>query len=163
MLTAMKTQNLILFSALILAISIFSCERKCKQNNTGVLALKNSSSVTHRILIDGVDEGTIKAGKSQRWDLEVGEHTLQWLIASTGEKACTGYNKTIELCKTSSWQCDSDGSRSGSGSGSGDCPGNTCTGQFSPEYQIVLPNCNCPAGTTPDGTDGTGNKMCLCD
>ncbi len=101
----MKTQKYILILVLFLLGSInwSSCEEAC--DGMGTLKLTNKSlSTVQKIMIDGVNYGTIDPDESKEIDLAPGEHEFQQ-VGISGGTGCSAATVIIVECKTSAFEC----------------------------------------------------------
>lgn len=80
-----------------------SCDEIC--DGMGTLKLTNKSVGTvQKIIIDGVNYGTIDPGESKEIDLAPGEHDFQQ-VGISGGTGCSQASVIIVECKTSSFSC----------------------------------------------------------
>ena len=101
----MKTrkQILILIFAFIGLFILSSCKETC--DGMGTLKLTNKSiSTVQRIMVDGVNYGTIDPGESKEIELAPGEHDFQQLGISGGS-GCSAAKIIIVECKTTGFSC----------------------------------------------------------
>ncbi|MEK6833707.1 MAG: hypothetical protein AABY32_06700 [Nanoarchaeota archaeon] len=83
----------------------FSCE-ELGCDGMGTLSLENASHNTvQRIMINGVNYGTIDDGETKKIKLTPGTYAWQ-LVGISGGTGCSAAVVTIVECKTSSFKCD---------------------------------------------------------
>ena len=102
---AMIKRKLIVFIIIVATGLIYSssCNEIC--NGMGTLKLTNKSVGTvQKILIDGVNYGTIDPGESKEIDLAPGEHDFQQ-VGVSGGTGCGVASVIIIECKTSAFEC----------------------------------------------------------
>lgn len=95
-----------LFAAVLFSvfISTTSCKKTC--SGSGKLKLTNKSANTvHRLMVDGVNYGTIDPGESEEIDLAAGEHTFQQ-VGISGGSGCSAAKVIIVECETSGFSCN---------------------------------------------------------
>jgi hypothetical protein len=106
----MKTRQILknsifLFATLIL---IASCkkEEQCKTSRQGILKLTNGSlNTVQRVMIDGVNYGTIDPGESKESSLAAGSHEFQQ-VGISGGTGCSAAKVIIVECETEGYQCN---------------------------------------------------------
>lgn len=85
-------------------IGMYSCREKC--SGLGSLKLTNEShSTVQRIMVDGVNYGTIDPGESEEIDLAAGEHEFQ-LVGISGGTGCSAAKVIVVECETSGFSCN---------------------------------------------------------
>jgi hypothetical protein len=101
----MKTKKYVLILILCF-IGLFnwsSCEEAC--DGMGTLELTNKSlSTVQRLMVDGVNHGTIDPGESKEIKLAPGEHEFQQ-VGISGGNGCSAATVIIVECKTSAFSC----------------------------------------------------------
>jgi hypothetical protein len=81
-----------------------SCAKLCP-SKTGKLALKNNSlNTVQKIMIDGVNYGTLDPGEDDTYDLPAGEHEFQQ-VGISGGTGCAPAKVIIIECETQSFKC----------------------------------------------------------
>jgi hypothetical protein len=94
----------VLFTAVLLMFTFLSCE-DLTCDGKGTLSVENSSiSTTQRLMVDGVNYGSVDPGKTKEVDLAPGQHIWQ-LVALAGGTGCSAATVIIEKCETSSYKC----------------------------------------------------------
>lgn len=84
-------------------IIILSCESDC--SSRGYLQLTNKSLNTiQKIMIDGVNYGTLDPGESKTITLAVGEHEFQQ-VGISGGSGCSAAKVIIIECETQGFSC----------------------------------------------------------
>ncbi len=94
-------------SVVILAFSAFllnSCVDTCS-SGMGTLKLRNNSlNTVQRVMIDGVNYGTLDPGEEASYELAPGTHVFQQ-VGLSGGTGCSPAGVIIQECKTSSYSC----------------------------------------------------------
>jgi len=101
----MKTRKylLILILCLLGLFNWSSCDEVC--DGLGTLELTNTSlNTVQRLMIDGVNYGTIDPGESKEIDLAPGEHDFQQ-VGINGGAGCSSAKVIIVECKTTGFSC----------------------------------------------------------
>ena len=92
---------------LCVLISLNSCTGLGCIKTNGTLHLTNkSTSTVQKLVVDGVNYGTIDPGESKEIELAVGSHDFQFQGVSGGS-GCSAGSVIIQACKTSSFSCSS--------------------------------------------------------
>lgn len=99
--------------ALIVLASLFlvSCkdvlEETCRKNGTGKLTATNKSLTgqAYKILVNGINFGTVYPGDTGSWDMPAGPHAVVMLIAATGRNACTPAVVHVVECESHGISC----------------------------------------------------------
>ena len=102
-------KKLLSISSLILTFFILtimlSCESDCK--GEGYLKLTNTSTGTvQRIMIDGINYGSLDPGESKSISLPAGEHEFQQ-VGISGGAGCNPAKVIIIECETQGFECHS--------------------------------------------------------
>lgn len=89
---------------IIISFTSFSCDNAfC--DGMGTLSLENKSlSAVQRIMIDGVNYGSLDPGETQEIELAPGQHLWQ-LEGLSGGSGCTAAYVIIQECETSAYSC----------------------------------------------------------
>jgi hypothetical protein len=96
--------SLIAAAVLSVLITTNACKKPC--SGSGKLKLTNKSMNTvHRLMVDGVNYGTIDPGESKEISLAAGEHTFQQ-VGISGGVGCSAAKVIIVECETSSFSCN---------------------------------------------------------
>lgn len=96
--------SFILMVVLSSIILMPSCKKKC--SGMGTLKLTNKSMNTvHRLMVDGVNYGTIDPGESKEIKLAAGEHSFQQLGISGGP-GCSAGKVIIVECESTGFSCN---------------------------------------------------------
>jgi hypothetical protein len=96
-----KTLFLLIFISIVLVSN--SCVKTC--GGMGTLELTNKSlNTVHKILVDGINYGTIDPGEKKEIPLAAGEHVFQQ-IGISGGVGCSAGRVIIVECKTSGYSC----------------------------------------------------------
>jgi hypothetical protein len=93
--------------AAIAASSMFfsSCLGEVCSSGMGTLKLRNNSvNTVQRVMIDGVNYGTLDPGEEGSYELAPGTHEFQQ-VGLSGGTGCTPATVIIQECKTSSYSC----------------------------------------------------------
>lgn len=89
------------FSVILFTVS--SCQKSC--SGSGTLKLTNKSlNTVQRLMVDGVNYGSIDPGESKSISLAAGSHDFQQLGISGGS-GCSAAKVIIVECKTSGFSC----------------------------------------------------------
>lgn len=100
--------RILVLPILISVMSLTSCNKskdKGCTSGSGTLKLTNSSHGTvQRIMIDGVNYGSLDPGESKDISLAAGQHDWQ-LQGISGGTGCSSAKVTIVECQTTSFQC----------------------------------------------------------
>jgi hypothetical protein len=103
----MKAKILIAITFLVIVL-FFSCEPTDGTDpcdGMGTLSVENTShSTVQRLMVDGVNHGTLDPGKTKDAKLAPGTHSWQ-LIGISGGNGCSAASVIIVACKTSSFSC----------------------------------------------------------
>jgi len=92
---------LIVLSASLIVLP--SCKKDC--NGNGTLSLKNASlNTVQKIMVDGVNYGTLDPGEHKDISLAAGEHEFQFVGISGGNGCCPAKVIIVE-CKKTGFQC----------------------------------------------------------
>lgn len=99
-----KIKLVISIFVIIAAFTSFSCdELVC--NGKGILSLENKSlNTVQRIMIDGVNYGSLDPGKKKEIELAPGQHLWQ-LVGLSGGTGCSAAYVIIQECETSAFSC----------------------------------------------------------
>ena len=98
-----KQYIVILFLFLFVSFSLSSCEETC--SGMGTLKLTNKSlNTVQKLMVDGVNHGTIDPGESQEISLAAGEHEFQQ-VGISGGNGCSAASVIIVECETSAFSC----------------------------------------------------------
>jgi len=102
-----KKHALILMLCLIAPfIWLSSCKKEDKCDGMGTLKLSNNSlNTVQRLMVDGVNHGTIDPGESKEISLAPGEHDFQF-VGISGGTGCSTAKVIIVECKTSGFACN---------------------------------------------------------
>ena len=98
-------KNILLFLICVtpLLFSLQSCENDC--DGKGYLNLTNTSANTvQRIMIDGVNYGSLDPGESESISLPAGEHEFQQ-VGISGGAGCSPAKVIIIECETQGFSC----------------------------------------------------------
>jgi hypothetical protein len=101
-----KTRMIFIAIAMILVISS-SCDKSSDTtcDGMGTLSVKNTSlNTVQRLMIDGVNYGSLDPGTSKDAKLAPGTHSWQ-LIGISGGQGCSVASVIIVTCQTSSYEC----------------------------------------------------------
>ena len=91
---------------IIAAFTSFSCD-KIGCDGKGTLSLENKSlNTVQRIMIDGVNYGSLDPGEKKDIELAPGQHLWQ-LEGLSGGSGCSAAYVIIQECETSSFSCSS--------------------------------------------------------
>ena len=94
-----------LIPILIITIGILSCINGCKDDSMGTLELTNKSIGTvQRIMIDGVNYGSLDPSESKDISLAPGQHKFQQ-VGISGGSGCNEASVIIVAGETSSYSC----------------------------------------------------------
>jgi len=102
----MKKQiKLLVFTLVIMFAAIsFSCEES-SCDGKGTLSLENKSIDTvQRIMIDGVNYGSLDPGEKEEIELAAGQHVWQ-LVGISGGAGCSEAYVIIQECETTAFSC----------------------------------------------------------
>ena len=100
-----KITSIIMILLFLGLFSLSSCEKSC--SGKGTLKLTNKSLHTvQKIMIDGVNYGTIDPGESKEIELAAGEHDFQQ-VGISGGAGCSAAKVIIVECETSGFSCNS--------------------------------------------------------
>lgn len=100
----MKNLSVLFFILGSICLVGVSCGKLCPSSN-GTLALKNSSlNTVQKIMIDGVNYGTLDPGEDDTYDLPAGEHEFAQ-VGISGGTGCSPAKVIIVECETQSFQC----------------------------------------------------------
>jgi hypothetical protein len=101
----MKSKQFILVAiALTVAMLSSSCKKDC--SGMGTLELTNKSlNTVHKVMVDGVNYGTIDPGESKEIQLAAGEHTFQQ-IGISGGSGCSQGTVIIIECEKTGFSCN---------------------------------------------------------
>ena len=100
-------KKLLSISSLILTFSILTIMLSCKSDcgGKGDLKLTNKSiNTVQRIMIDGVNYGTLDPGESEIISLRAGEHEFQQ-VGISGGSGCSSAKVIIIECETQGFSC----------------------------------------------------------
>lgn len=102
-------KKLLSISSLILTFFILtimlSCDSDCE--GKGYLKLTNTSTGTvQRIMIDGINYGSLDPGESKSISLPAGEHEFQQ-VGISGGAGCSPAKVIIVECETQGFECHS--------------------------------------------------------
>lgn len=103
----MKTKKiaLILILCLIGSLNLSSCKKTCN-NGMGTLELTNKSlNTVQKLMVDGVNYGTIDPSESKEITLAAGEHEFQQ-VGISGGSGCSAGKVIIVECETSGFSCN---------------------------------------------------------
>lgn len=77
------------------------------RNNTGIFYVENQSQSggAYKIIIDGINYGTVGAGSTKEWTLSAGTHIVQILFADTDTTACSISAPTVIKCQKNGLIC----------------------------------------------------------
>lgn len=93
------------FMVAILLGSLYSCKNLACVKTTGTLKLTNTSiSTVQKMLIDGINYGSLDPGESKEIDLPVGTHSFSFEGISGGS-GCSAGSVIIQACKTAAYSC----------------------------------------------------------
>ena len=85
-----------------LSLSALSCRKMCTY---GTLKLTNASQYTvQKVLVDGIEYGTLDPGKYVEIELAPGEHYFQQVSVS-GYGGCNVARVIIVECETAAYEC----------------------------------------------------------
>src|SRR5271157_4470392 len=105
----MKKVKLTLIVATVLMAAVLFIDFSCTKddcNGEGTLSLTNKSSNTvQRIMINGVNYGTIDPGDKKDIKLVPGVYSWQ-LVGLYGGTGCSGAEVTITACVTQGFSCN---------------------------------------------------------
>ncbi|MBC8319210.1 MAG: hypothetical protein H8E34_00645 [Bacteroidetes bacterium] len=94
---------IILIFSLLVLFSTTSCEKSC--SGMGTLKLTNKSlNTVQKIMIDGVNHGTIDPGEEKEISLAAGEHDFQQ-VGISGGTGCSAASVIIIECETTGFSC----------------------------------------------------------
>jgi len=94
-----------LIIGIILLFFLTTCKNLTCLKTTGTLKLTNTSvSTIQKMLVDGINYGTLDPGESKEIDLAVGTHTFSFEGISGGT-GCSAGSVIIQQCETSSFSC----------------------------------------------------------
>lgn len=103
----MKKIKLFLIAAVLLTITAstsISCE-KLLCSGKGTLSVENSShSTVQKLMVNGVNYGTLDPGETKKVDLTPGPYVWQ-LVGISGGTGCSIAEVNISECQTSSFKC----------------------------------------------------------
>lgn len=89
-----------------LFLSSASCTKDPICNGMGTLKLTNNSQRTvQRIMVDGVNYGSLDPSESKEYSLAPGQHDFQQ-VGISGGTGCSAAKVTIVECKTSGFSCN---------------------------------------------------------
>jgi len=89
---------------IIVSFTSFSCD-EITCDGMGTLSLENKSiSTVQRIMIDGVNYGSLDPGETKDIELAPGQHLWQ-LEGLSGGSGCSAAYVIIVECETSSYSC----------------------------------------------------------
>jgi hypothetical protein len=104
-------KNLMLIALIIIGFVLYSCDPDKEDggsgscNGKGTLSLTNESDNTlQKLMIDGVNYGTLDPGETKQVDLAPGGHYWQ-LVGITGGGGCSQAYVIIVACETESFEC----------------------------------------------------------
>ena len=105
----MKRIKIILIAIALLVIAAstnFSCEStKDDCDGKGTLSIENKSlSTVQRLMIDGVNYGSVDPGDKKETKLAPGTHSWQ-MVGISGGTGCSAATVIIVACQTSSFSC----------------------------------------------------------
>jgi hypothetical protein len=98
---------LIVIALLVITASInFSCDPiKDECDGMGTLSIENKSlSTVQRLMIDGVNYGSVDPGNKKDTNLAPGTHSWQ-MVGISGGTGCSAATVIIVACQTSSFSC----------------------------------------------------------
>jgi len=100
-------RNLFMMYLLTLAFTTSSCDLlKPECDGMGTLKLTNESHNTvQRVMIDGVNYGTLDSGEAKEYKLAPGQHAFQQTGLSGGSGCSPAYVIIVE-CETSGFSCN---------------------------------------------------------
>ena len=99
----MKT--LVLIFAAVLSLMLSSCDELNFCNGMGTLSVENKSDGTlQKLMIDGVNYGTIDPGETKEVKLAAGSHN--WKVVGYNGGGCNEASVIIVECETTSFSCD---------------------------------------------------------
>lgn len=103
-------KNLMLFAVLILGSLLYSCEKDDTPpppstcDGMGYLQVENTSLQTlQKLMIDGVNYGTVDPGETKKVSLAEGGHN--WQLVGIDGGGCSAAYVIIVECETSSYNC----------------------------------------------------------
>ena len=104
-------KKLLSISSLILTFFILtimlSCDSESDCEGKGYLKLTNTSTGTvQRIMIDGINYGSLDPGESKSISLPAGEHEFQQ-VGISGGAGCSPAKVIIIECETQGFECHS--------------------------------------------------------
>lgn len=95
-------KRLMLLFAVTLSVMLYSCEEEC--DGKGTLKVENKSLNTlQKLMIDGVNYGTVDPGETKEVDLAPGYHN--WQLVGLDGGGCNEATVIIMECETSSYSC----------------------------------------------------------
>lgn len=93
----------LLISFISLTFLFSSCDKIC--DGTGTLKLTNDSHNTvQKLMVDGVNYGTIDPDESKEIELAPGQHSFQQ-VGISGGTGCSEASVIIVECKTTGFSC----------------------------------------------------------
>ncbi|HOJ25421.1 MAG TPA: hypothetical protein PK081_09200 [Bacteroidales bacterium] len=100
-------KKLLSISSLIFTFSILTIMLSCKSDCEGEGYLKltnNSNNTVQRMMIDGINYGSLDPGESESISLPAGEHEFQ-LVGISGGAGCSPAKVIIVECETQGFSC----------------------------------------------------------
>lgn len=89
--------------ALGMALGLSACKKTC--SGMGTLKLTNKSlNTVQKIMVDGVNHGTIDPGESKEIALAAGSHDFQQ-VGISGGTGCSAASVIIVECETTGFSC----------------------------------------------------------
>jgi hypothetical protein len=106
----MKKIRMIFVVLITILVISFSCDPTSTEDpcdGMGTLSVKNTSlNTVQKLMIDGVNYGSLDPGAKKDSKLAPGTHSWQ-LVGISGGTGCSTASVIIVACKTSSYECSS--------------------------------------------------------